>query len=258
MSYKKLIPLVLFFYLLITSITLSAERLISYQGKVFDNAGNPVNEMSVSVTVKFYNAESGGSLLGNFIETHNVNIVNGFFNINVGSKTQTGVPSTIFNTGSAVYLSISIHNEEQLPRPKIVYVPYTLTSYGKEINCIDYPGTVDAGYYCIDQDWSADMVVLPYDAQKNCQARGMHTCSWFEYSYACVKYKNGLLQLYNIVHTAPGYHQHTSEFSFTTFRAWGHRLGIYPDPSCFMDAAAVGGLYYRTSPAIHYRCCIKK
>jgi hypothetical protein len=258
MSYKRLIPLVLFFYLFITSITLSAERLISYQGKVFDNAGSPVNETSVSVTVKFYNAESGGSLLGSFIETHNVNIVNGFFNITIGSKTQTGVPSTIFNTGSAVYLSISIHNEEQLPRPKIVYVPYTLTSYGKEINCIDYAGTVDAGYYCIDKNWSADMVVLPYDAQRNCKARGMRICTWFEYSYACVKYKNGLLQLYNIVHSAPGYQQHTSEYSYPSFRGFGHKRDTYANPSCFLNLAAIGGAYYKTSPALHYRCCIKK
>jgi len=168
------------------------------------------------------------------------------------------VPSTIFNTGSAVYLSISIHNEEQLPRPKIVYVPYSLTSYGKQINCIDYNGTVDVGYYCIDQNWSPDTVVLPYDAQRKCQARGMHVCSWFEYAYACIKYKNGLLQLYNIVQTAPGYHQHTSETSFPSFRGWGHRYDTIPDPSCFRDAAAIGGIYYSTSPSLHYRCCIKK
>jgi len=258
MSYKRLIFLVLFFSLFVTTKAQSGERLISYQGKVFDNAGNPVNETSVSITVKFYSAESGGNPIGNFIETHNVNIVNGFFNITVGLKTQTGVPSTIFNTGSAVYLSISIHNEEQLPRPKIVYVPYSLTSYGKQINCIDYNGTVDVGYYCIDQNWSPDTVVLPYDAQRKCQARGMHVCSWFEYAYACIKYKNGLLQLYNIVQTAPGYHQHTSETSFPSFRGWGHRYDTIPDPSCFRDAAAIGGIYYSTSPSLHYRCCIKK
>lgn len=257
MSYKKFLPTIciLIFFAFAAH---SDERLISYQGKVFDNTGTPINETSVSVTVKFYDAETGGNQLSSFAETHNINIIDGLFTLIIGSKTQTGVPSNIFNEGSSVYLSISIHNEEQLPRPKIVYVPYSLTSYGKEINCIDYPGTVDVGYYCIDQDWSLNTYVLPYDAQSACQARGMHLCRWAEYSYACVKYKNGLIQLFNIVQTAAGYQQHTSEFAYPAFRGFGHRYNTIADPSCYLDQAAIGGLYYSSSPSLHYRCCITK
>lgn len=236
----------------------SSDKIISYQGKVYSTIGTPINETSASVTVKFYGAQSGGSQVGTFSETYQVDIVDGLFSLSIGSKTTGGVPSDIFNTGATVYLSIAINNEEQLPRPVIVYVPFTLASYGQEINCADYTGTVDVGIYCIDQNWSDVTVQMPTQAQAACEARGMHLCSWFEYSYACVKHTNGLITLINILPTAPLNHQHTSENAYPAFRGFGHRDDTYTNPDCFLDRAAIGALYYSSSPYLHYRCCIDK
>lgn len=242
----------------LSSFAFSADKIISYQGKVYSNLGNPINETSANVKVRFFNAETGGSQVGTFVEIHQVDIENGLFSLSIGTKTSGGVPSDIFNTGSTVYLSISINNEEQLPRPVIAYVPFTLASYGKEINCTDYVGTVDAGYYCIDQNWSSNIVTTPAEAQLACETRGMHICSWFEYSYACVKHQAGLILLYNILNTAAYLHQHTSTDAYPAFRGFGHKLDVIPNPDCYFDKAAIGAVFYPESPKAHYRCCIKK
>jgi hypothetical protein len=258
MRKRNFTGLIAILILTFSTFALSSDKIISYQGKVYSSLGNPVNETSANVRVRFFNAGSGGSQIGTFVEIHQVDIENGLFLLSIGSKTSGGVPSDIFNTGVTVYLSITINNEEQLPRPVIAYVPFTLASYGKEINCADYSGTIDVGYYCIDQNWSTNTVVLPTEAQIACETRNMHVCSWFEYSYACVKHKAGLILLYNILPKDPLLYQHTSQNAYPIFRGFGHKLDYYPDPNCFLDKGAIGAVYYSTSPKIHYRCCITK
>jgi hypothetical protein len=151
---KKAFVTALMFFIAITAF--SATRIINYQGKVTDSGGAPINQDGVNVTVQFFDAAAGGSPLGGFIETHLVNIENGIFNLAIGSKTTDGVSQAIFTTGSDVYLSVKINYQEQTPRPKIVHVPYSIGAFGSKIDCADYTGTVDAGNFCIDKNWSTE------------------------------------------------------------------------------------------------------
>jgi hypothetical protein len=250
----------IFFVIILPVLALNvaaADRTVSYQGRVTDSAGSPINENSVNITVKFFDASTGGSQLSEFSESHLVSIVNGLFNLEIGSKTIGGIPSTIFDGVTDVYLSITIYSEEQIPRPKIVNVPYSLSTFSSEVNCEDYAGTVDTGTFCIDQDWSPVTTNYIYSAQQYCQNKGMRLCTWIEYSTACAQYEAGQIVLYNILHYNSYNHQHASDRSGTTMRAFGHKKTDQAG-TCYDDQAAMSMYYYPTAPNIHFRCCIQK
>ena len=101
-------------------------RLINYQGKLADAAG-PVNAVK-TMLIGFYDADTGGNLLGGFTETHTVAVTKGTFNVLIGSVAMGGVPPIIFDgpPGSAVYLSIDVEGQELLPRRRVVSVAYAL------------------------------------------------------------------------------------------------------------------------------------
>ena len=56
-------------------------RLINYQGKLYDSAGNPLTGQ-YEVTFRLYNVESGGTHV--WSETRNVNCENGLYNVILG------------------------------------------------------------------------------------------------------------------------------------------------------------------------------
>jgi len=258
--FKKAFVTALVFLVAITAF--SATRIINYQGKVTDTGGVALNQSGVNVTVQFFDALTGGSPIGGFIETHLVNIENGIFNLAIGSKTTDGVSQEIFTTGSDVYLSMTINYQEQTPRPKIVHVPYSIGAFGSKIDCADYVGTVDAGNFCIDRNYSTDTVAYTYLAQMSCQQRGMRLCSWEEYSYACILWQDGKLSLLNVLTTEAYKVQHTSERAGATNRGFGHESELNP-ATCYDDSGAIdkhdrSDWQEAWKYSFHYRCCIKK
>lgn len=58
--------------------------LINHQGRLTDG-GSPVPNGSYSITVRIFDQEVGGTEL--YSETHNANVVDGLFNIHIGSVT---------------------------------------------------------------------------------------------------------------------------------------------------------------------------
>ncbi|UCE18042.1 MAG: hypothetical protein JSV84_14435 [Gemmatimonadota bacterium] len=91
-------------------------RHISFQGKLHDNAGNPLTGL-YEVTFRIYSTQSGGSAL--WSETMNVQCENGLYNVILG-KTN---PITL-NFDGQYYLGVQVTGDSELsPRYEFTSVP---------------------------------------------------------------------------------------------------------------------------------------
>jgi hypothetical protein len=116
--------------LLLTAFTLSSACLlaappsqINYQGLLADSNGNTING-NRTLSVKLFNATTGGTPI--YEETiGNVRVVNGIYSFQFGAV-GNGIASTL--TGSENYLAVYVESVEQLPRTKILAVPFALRS----------------------------------------------------------------------------------------------------------------------------------
>jgi hypothetical protein len=94
--------------------------LLSYQGKLTDNNGNPVIDTTYSVTFRLYVVPSGGSPFWN--ETQSVQTNAGLFSVLLGSVTQ--IPSV--PDAGALYLGMQVGTSSELtPRLRIVSSAYS-------------------------------------------------------------------------------------------------------------------------------------
>ena len=94
-------------------------QLISFQGKLHDNAGNPLTGQ-YEITFRLYNVESGGNHV--WTETSNVSCENGLYNVILGLTT----PMTLGFDGE-YWLSIQVSGDDELsPRFRIVSVPVAI------------------------------------------------------------------------------------------------------------------------------------
>ncbi len=115
----------------VTALTVAdVPREMTFQGRLTGNGTDPV-----SIEVRFYDAESGGTLL--WSETHqDVPRPNGLFTINIGSQTTGGVPAAALPSDSgAVWLGISINGAAELaPRQAVTSAAYSLITRGIAVN----------------------------------------------------------------------------------------------------------------------------
>lgn len=94
-------------------------KLLSYQGKLTDNSGNPVPDTTYSVNFRLYTAASGGSPFWN--ETQTVRTKSGLFSTLLGSVTPVG---SVPDAGS-LYLGMAVAGGAELtPRLRIVSAAY--------------------------------------------------------------------------------------------------------------------------------------
>lgn len=107
----------------IFSIQLSAQipKLISYQGVLTDNSGVALANGSYNVTIKIFDALTGGTEL--WSEDHTVNLNNGLFSIALGSNTALNLPFD-----KPYYVSTTVDNTELLPRTPMTASPYALNA----------------------------------------------------------------------------------------------------------------------------------
>jgi hypothetical protein len=95
----------------------TSSGLIPYQGFLTNTDGQPLNG-NQTIQVEIYNTSSGGSRVWG-PETHtNVPVVNGLFNISLGSKIAGGIPSTVWDN-SSLYLQVSVNGETLSPRESL-------------------------------------------------------------------------------------------------------------------------------------------
>jgi len=98
---------------------------VSYQGRLTDSTGTPVNG-SVTMTFKLYG--QAASTVPLWTETQTVTPVNGFFAAHLGDTDNNGTPfaSTVW-TGAVRYLGITVGSDSELsPRAKLLSAPYAL------------------------------------------------------------------------------------------------------------------------------------
>jgi hypothetical protein len=102
---------------------ISIPRLLSYQGKLTDNSGNPVADTTYSVSFRFYTVASGGTAFWN--ETQTVRTRAGLFSVLLGSVTPIGsMPDA-----GAVYLGMAVAGGAELtPRLRIASSAYAYLS----------------------------------------------------------------------------------------------------------------------------------
>lgn len=109
--------------LLLGSTALSAqiERRISYQGLLTQPSGAPMVDASYSLTLRFYDAASGGNLV--YEETQVVDVKGGLFNLYIGDV----APLTNVNFNQQLWLETNIAGQAPFtPRTRLAVVPYAI------------------------------------------------------------------------------------------------------------------------------------
>ncbi|MFC1667253.1 hypothetical protein ACFL0P_05270, partial [Candidatus Omnitrophota bacterium] len=97
-------------------------RYINYQGKLLDAEDNPVTA-DVSVTIRIYDAETGGNLL--WTEVQAVTVTRGIFSMLLG-KTED-LDSLAFN--EAYWYSVEVESDgEMTPRQRLTTVAYSINT----------------------------------------------------------------------------------------------------------------------------------
>ncbi len=144
---------VVFVFLFIFSTIAGAEapNTISYQGKLADGSGMPLNS-TVALTFGVYNADSGGDLL--WTETlGSVDVVNGLFTVTLGADIGNPMDVALF-AGADRYLGIAVDAElEMTPRQKLTSVPFAIhASSAVTADAVDWTGVTSVPAEISDGD----------------------------------------------------------------------------------------------------------
>lgn len=97
---------------------------ISYQGRLADSVGDPVND-TVGMTFRIYNVATGGSPL--WTETYaGVQVSDGLFHVLLGSTAP--LPESLFADNDTLYLGITVGiDSEMTPREQLASAPWAIS-----------------------------------------------------------------------------------------------------------------------------------
>ncbi len=151
---KKLISKIIFVFFVIAymAVVHAVPNLISYQGVLNDQNGQPVTG-TVNVTFRIYDVGTGGDALWN--ETQAVQVETGLFNVKLGAVQQ--LSASVFASDS-LYLGIQVGADtEMTPRQRITAGPYlhsvvpigTIMAWAKDISGV--PALADSWVECNGQ-----------------------------------------------------------------------------------------------------------
>ena len=105
------------------ALAASVPPTVGYQGRLYDQNGNPVSG-TMSVTFSLYTSAAGGTAV--WTETESVSFANGYFAVQLGSVTAFG--TTAFD-GTVRYLGVKVGTDaEMTPRTAVASVPYALAA----------------------------------------------------------------------------------------------------------------------------------
>ncbi|NIW48135.1 MAG: hypothetical protein GWN14_22650, partial [candidate division Zixibacteria bacterium] len=106
--------LTVFLFLALTvSINAAVPNVINYQGRLADNLNTPVDDGSYQMTFKIYGSESGTDVLWNSGSV-SISVINGLFNVQLGSSPMPALPDDLFSTSATRYLGITIGSDPEL------------------------------------------------------------------------------------------------------------------------------------------------
>ena len=97
---------------------------ISYQGRLADSSGNPINTSGVGMQFRLYNTDIGGSPL--WEESHTaVPVEDGLFHVLLGSTNP--IPVSLLANNSTLWLGVTVGSDSEMtPREQIASVPYAM------------------------------------------------------------------------------------------------------------------------------------
>ena len=122
-TYNSLIALV--FLIITTTAIAEVPNTINYQGRLVDDAGDPVDDV-VLIKFNIYDSETGGSELWSS-GYQMLQISDGLFTYELGSN--VALPDDLFTGDDSRYLGITVDTDaEQEPRIQFIAVPYSLHS----------------------------------------------------------------------------------------------------------------------------------
>jgi hypothetical protein len=144
---------VIFLCLAAIPVTAEIPAIVSFQGRLTDTAGNLLSG-SYNVTVRLYDAQSGGNLL--WQETQNgVAVVNGIHNIYLGSVT----PLTSLDFRNAYWISIELNGGgEMTPRRQVTTAPYAMRA--KYADTVTNPAGLDTTFVNVTGDTMTGALVV--------------------------------------------------------------------------------------------------
>lgn len=107
---------------------LAVPNLINYQGRLTDTSGQPQSG-PVTLTFNVYSAATGGAPLWGPQVFANTPLVDGYFNVILGTDTGSRVVGTAFAQTAAAYLDIQVGaNPPITPRQQILSAPYAIAT----------------------------------------------------------------------------------------------------------------------------------
>lgn len=100
-------------------------RLLNYQGFLTDTLGNPINNLSLSLSFAIFDSPSGGNQ--KWSETQaSVVVIKGIFNVLLGSVSP--IPDSVFTAGTDRWLELIVAGQNLTPRTQITSVGYAYTA----------------------------------------------------------------------------------------------------------------------------------
>jgi len=125
-----------------TSAAMVATR-ISYQGRLLDTDGIPVDDRVYSLRFTIYDSATEGVVLWSS-DFQDVEVVEGLFTVLLGEKPMPSLPNDIF-TDPTVYLGITVERQaEMVPRTRLVSVPYAYQSLRADTaGCVNWTAIED-------------------------------------------------------------------------------------------------------------------
>ncbi|HDS01547.1 MAG TPA: hypothetical protein ENO07_05960, partial [candidate division Zixibacteria bacterium] len=118
---KVFLTIAVFVFVVFVSLIADVPHFFNYQGRLMDDAGNPLNA-TVELDFGIYTGESGTGLL--WQEVHpSVSVVDGLFNVYLGTGNM--LPDSLFD-GSVLWLGIKV-NDGPIMQPLTPFVasPYS-------------------------------------------------------------------------------------------------------------------------------------
>ena len=100
-------------------------RLLNYQGFLTDTLGNPINNLSLSLSFAIFDSPSGGNQ--KWSETQaSVVVIKGIFNVLLGSVSP--IPDSVFTAGTDRWLDLTVAGQNLTPRTRITSAGYAYTA----------------------------------------------------------------------------------------------------------------------------------
>jgi len=104
--------------------------LVNFSGTLTDANGKPLTG-TVGVMFLLYKDQEGGSPL--WLETQNVQSdKSGHYTVALGSTKSAGLPTGLFSSGEARWLSVQAQDQAEQPRVLLLSVPYALKALDAE------------------------------------------------------------------------------------------------------------------------------